>query len=76
MNKESLYKLAKIQNDDKIIIVKNGTFYKSYEDDAILIWSLFGYRIIEGRTSFPISIFPNIINKLTRLGISVIVINN
>lgn len=75
MNKESLYKLAKIQNDDKIVLIKNGTFYKSYENDAILIWSLFGYRVIEGRTSFPISVFGSIISKITRLGMSVVVIN-
>lgn len=75
MNKESLYKLAKIQNDDKVVLVKNGTFYKAYEDDAILIWSLFGYWVIEGRTSFPISVFGNITSKLSRLGISVVVIN-
>ena len=75
MNKESLYKLAKIQNDDKVVVVKNGTFYKAYEDDAILIWSLFGYRVIEGRTSFPLSVFGNIVSKLSRLGISVVVIN-
>lgn len=76
MNKESLYKLAKISNNEKVVLVKCGTFYKSYESDAILIWGLFGYRVIEGRISFPTSVFGNVVSKLTRLGMSVVVINS
>ena len=76
MNKESLYKIAKMNNKEKIVLVKYGNFYKSFESDAILLWGLFGYRIIDGKASFPLSVFGSVVSKLNRLGISVVVVNN
>lgn len=76
MNKESLYKIAKMKNEKKVVLIKYGNFYKSYENDAILLWGLFGYRIIDGKISFPLSVFGNVVSKLTRLGISVVAVNN
>lgn len=76
MTKESLYKLAKMKNNEKVVLVKCGTFYKAYENDAILLWALFGYRVIEGKTSFPVTVFGNVVSKLTRLGMSVVVVNS
>lgn len=76
MNKESLYKISKMNNLEKIVLVKFGNFYKTFDEDAKILWSLFGYRIIEDRISFPLSVFNTVISKLTRLGLSIIVINN
>lgn len=76
MNKESLYKISKMSNKDKIVLVKFGNFYKTFDNDAKILWSLFGYRIIEDKISFPLSVFNTAISKLNRLGLSVIVINN
>lgn len=76
MNKESLYKLAKIQNKEKVVLIKSGNFYKAYESDAILLWGIFGYRVIEGRICFPLSVFGTVVSKLTRLGMSVVAVNS
>ena len=76
MNKESLYKISKMNNLEKKVLVKFGNFYKTFDEDAKILWSLFGYRIIEDRISFPLSVFNTVISKLTRLGLSIIVINN
>lgn len=74
MTKESLYKLAKMQNEEKVVLVKCGNFYKAFESDAILLWGLFGYQVKDGRVSFPMSVFANVVSKLTRLGMSVVVV--
>ena len=76
MTKESLYKLIKMQNEEKVVLVKSGNFYKTFDNDAILLWGLFGYLVKEGRVCFPISVFASVVSKLTRLGISVVVVNN
>ena len=46
MNKiESIYKNFKEKNKDTIVIIKNGIFYYTYNDDAIILWNLFDYKI-------------------------------
>ncbi len=76
MTKESLYKIAKMQNEEKVVLVKCGNFYKTFENDAILLWGLFGYQVKDGRIAFPLTVFANVVSKLTRLGMSVVVANN
>ncbi len=76
MNKESLYNLVKMNNKEKVVLVKYGNFYKAYENDAILLWGLFGYRVIDGKISFPLSVFGTVVSKLTRLGMNVVVVKN
>ncbi len=76
MNKESLYKIAKMNNEEKVVLVKYGNFYKAFESDAILLWGLFGYNVINGKISFPLSVFGSVVSKLTRLGMNVVVVNN
>lgn len=73
MTKESLYKIAKMQNEEKVVLVKCGNFYKAFENDAILLWGLFGYLVKDGKVAFPLSVFASVISKLTRLGMSVVV---
>ena len=75
MTKESLYKLVKMQNEEKVVLVKSGNFYKTFDNDAILLWGLFGYLVKDGKVCFPLSVFANVVSKLTRLGISVVVAN-
>jgi len=76
MNKESLYKILKMQNEEKVVLVKYGNFYKTFDNDAVLLWGLFGYRIIDGKSSFPSQVFGSVVSKLNRLGISVVVAKN
>lgn len=50
--------------DKKLIIRKNGGFYHCYDDDAIIIWYLFGYKIVNRRSGFPASVFEKVKNTL------------
>lgn len=38
------YDYYKKQRSNRIIFIKEGSFYKTYKDDAIIIWDLFGYK--------------------------------
>lgn len=76
MNRESLYNIEKMNNSNSLVLIKYGNFYKTFGNDAILLWNLFDYRIIEGRVSFPISVMGSNVSKLVRMGINVIIINN
>ncbi len=76
MNKESLYRISKMSNKDKLVIVKYGNFYKSFDEDAIILHNLFGYKVIDNKASFPLSCFNKVISLLMRNGISVVVIKN
>ncbi|MBR1413508.1 MAG: hypothetical protein IJ574_02410 [Bacilli bacterium] len=38
-----------------LVIRKVGKFYQVFDDDAVILWYLFGYRIINRRVGFPIS---------------------
>ena len=75
MNKEALYKIKKMQNNDKVVLVKYGNFYKTYNEDALIIWDVFGYKVKNNLVCFPSNVFSNVVSKLNRLGINVIVIN-
>ncbi len=75
MNKEALYRIKKMQNNDKVVLVKYGNFYKTYNEDALIIWDVFGYKVKNNLVCFPSNVFSNVVSKLNRLGISVIVIN-
>ena len=46
-----------------VVIRKVGGFYSAFDDDAIIISYLAGYKIVSGRCGFPI----NSLNKVTNL---------
>jgi len=51
-------------NEEKIIIRKNGNFYHVFDDDAIIMWSLFGYKISNRKVGFPKSVYEKVKNTL------------
>ena len=46
-----------------VVIRKSGGFYNIFDDDAIVISYLTGYKLVGGRCGFPI----NSINKVTNI---------
>lgn len=48
---------------NSVVLRKNGGFYLCFDNDAIIISYLFGYKIVNGRVGFPI----NSLNKITNL---------
>jgi len=73
---KELYNKVKRNNIMSIVLEKNGSFYKIYNRDALIIWYLFKYKIMGNVVSFPVSVYRKIINELNHNNISVIVINN
>ena len=43
---------------------KSGLFYDAFDDDAKIMHYLFGYRIIDGRASFPSNALNKVLNTL------------
>ena len=47
------YKKLKKKYPNSVVLIKSGSFYNTYEDDAILIHELLGYRLVNKRVGFP-----------------------
>lgn len=52
-----------------IIFRKSGNFYQVFDDDAIILHSLFKYRIKDYRVGFPISSIDKVLEKLKEIHI-------
>lgn len=59
-----------------IIILKEGIFYKTFYDDAKILWYLFDYKYINDTISFGNAPYDKVILKLNKLDISYVVIDN
>ena len=47
-----------------LTLKKNALFYEVYDDDAVILNYLLGYKNIKGRVGFPINAFSKVINIL------------
>ncbi len=59
-----------------IIFIKEGTFYKTFKDDAIIIWHFFDYKWNGDAIAFGASPYSKVLDKLNQLEISYIVVSN
>ena len=75
MNNKVVYKISKINNEKKIVLVKSGAFYKTYDEDAVILWGILRYRIIDNVLSIPSSIIKDVITKLNGIGLSLVIID-
>ena len=75
MNKiESIYKNFKEESKDTIVIIKNGIFYYTYNDDAIILWNLFDYKIKDdNELGFGSNSYSKVLSKLKDKNLSYIV---
>jgi hypothetical protein len=70
-----VYNSYKEKYKDTIIIIKEGLFYKTYNEDAKVIWYLFDYKYINNVVSFGTSPYDKVIDKIKKYGINFIVID-
>ena len=70
-----IYKLYKEKYKDTIILVKEGIFYKSYKEDAKILWYLFEYKYINESLGFSNNSYDKVVNKLIKLNISFMIID-
>ena len=70
-------KLIKEENEDFIVLIKYGKFYRCFDYDAFIIHYLFKYKITSKNTiGFPIECLNKVLSVLKYNNISVIVVNN
>lgn len=70
-----IYKLYKEKYKDTIILIKEGIFYKSYKEDAKILWQLLEYKYINESLGFSNNSYDKVVNKLIKLNISFIIID-
>ena len=70
------YMSYKNKYKNNIILIRNGIFYKTFDDDAKIIWHLFKYKLINNSVSFGTSPYDKVISKLEKLDIGFVVIDN
>lgn len=70
-------KYLKLKKDweSAIVLLKSGKFYRTYDDDAIILNYLFNYQIIDNRVGFPIESLFKIKRKFKNSNIDYIVLD-
>ncbi len=69
------YHVLKEKYPSEIILLKEGIFYKTFYDDAKILWYLFDYKYVGDCVSFGITPYDKVILKLQKLGIGFVVID-
>lgn len=72
MKLKEQYLSYKLQYSDTIVLLKSGMFYLTFYQDASLMHSLFGYKIINEKVGFPIDAADKVKEKLDTLSINFI----
>ena len=65
----------KLVNKDVVIFMKYGNFYRVFDDDCYIISGLFGYKIYDNKTGFPITEYNKVKEILDYNNISYIFYN-
>ena len=77
MNLKDFYNDVKLGNEEMIVFVKYGNFYRCFNNDAVIINYLFNYKLSEkNSTGFPIKSIDKVLSILKNNNISCIVIND
>ena len=69
------YKMYKKQYPYYILIMKEGIFFKTFYNDALIIWYLFEYKYVNDITSFGTTLYDRVLRVLNKKDISYIVIS-
>ncbi len=71
------FKSIKANHQDKVVFVKSGLFYVTYDEDALIVHRITKYKLLlpEYRLGFPSQKFLEIKDNLIRLNISVVVVD-
>ena len=70
-------KIIKEQNDNKVVLVKSGNFYRCFDKDAIIVYYLLNYKLTEDlMVGFPVSSLGKVLVKLKNNNVSSIILND
>ena len=75
MKLDEVNNLYKDRYKDYLIIIKDGSFYKSLYDDGKIIWYIFGYKYLKDNCSFGSIPYDKVMDKLKSIDISFVVVS-
>lgn len=61
------YETIKNNHKNRILMIKEGIFYKAYLDDAIILWYIFGYKFDGTSVGFTDASLKKVEDKLKKL---------
>lgn len=70
------YENFKKENPNRIVMVKEGSFYKTYQSDAKILWYLFQYKWNNESIAFGTSTGSKVFDKLISLGIGYVTVES
>ena len=70
------YDYFKEKYQKRLILVKEGSFYKTYKDDAKILWNLFDYKWNNSCIAFGVSNAGKILDKISKQGLGYVTIEN
>ncbi len=75
MKVSEIYNLRKEDFKDKILLIKEGIFYRAYNEDSVIMNYIFGYKRVDNYVGFGTSCYDKVIDKLREIGIGFVVID-
>ena len=70
------YEYYKKEHSTQMIFIKEGSFYKTYKEDAIILWELFKYKWNKDYIAFGISPSNKVFSTLNEKGIGYVIISD
>lgn len=70
------YDYYKEKNKERVVLIKEGAFYKTFGDDAKIIWYLFNYKWYKDSIAFSINTKVRLFDELAKKGIGYIVVDD
>lgn len=68
------YKSYKEKYQNALLLIKEGSFYKCYDNDAKIIWYIFDYVYLNDTVSFGSKAYSKVFDELNRLKLSYVII--
>jgi hypothetical protein len=75
MKNSSLYEMYSDKYKERLIIIKEGIFYKCYKDSGRIIWYLFAYKYLNNYVSFGNTSYDKVINELRKLDLGYVIVD-
>lgn len=70
------YEYFKEKYHNNVVLIKEGSFYKTFKDDAIVLWYLFKYKWNNNSIAFGISNSRVVLDKIVEKGLGYVIIDN
>ena len=70
------FNYLKKEYSDSVVLIKSGSFYITYENDALIMNNIFNYQNINNKVGFPIRSVDKVMNSLNDKNINYVIDNN